>query len=243
MLTKNQIKLIHSLKQKKTRILHQMFVVEGVKVVQEFLNSNYELVEVFSTDTSYSKYNSNFTEVNLKELAKISSFSNPNQVLAIFKIPLPNLVNWSGLVLALDAINDPGNLGTIIRLCDWFGIDDLVCSETTVDCYNSKVVQSSMGSHTRVNITYLDLKTNLVDSITCYGAFMDGVSIYEQELSKTGIIVLGNEANGISKEIESLMKVRLSIPRFGSLKRTESLNVANAAAIILSEFKRNTTEK
>lgn len=243
MLTKNQIKFIHSLNQKKSRSIHQMFVVEGVKVVHEFLNSNYDLVDVFSTDTSYSKYNSNFTEVNLKELAKISSFSNPNQVLAIFKIPLPNLVNWSGLVLALDAINDPGNLGTIIRLCDWFGIDDLVCSETTVDCYNSKVVQSSMGSHTRVNITYLDLKTNLVDSITCYGAFMDGVSIYEQELSKTGIIVLGNEANGISKEIESLMKVRLSIPRFGSLKRTESLNVANAAAIILSEFKRNTTEK
>jgi len=243
MLTKNQIKLIHSLKQKKTRILHQMFVVEGVKVVQEFLNSNYDLVEVFSTDTSYSKFTTSFTEVSSKELSKISSFSSPNKVIAIFKMLAPSLVNWSGLVLALDAINDPGNLGTIIRLCDWFGINDLVCSEDTVDCYNSKVVQSSMGSHTRVNITYLKLEAVLIDSQSCYGTFMDGVSIYDQKLPEIGVIVLGSEANGISKEIEDLMDTRLSIPRFGSLKQTESLNVANAAAIILSEFKRNTIEK
>jgi len=243
MLTKNQIKLIHSLKQKKTRILHQMFVVEGVKVVQEFLNSNYELVEVFSTDTSYSKFTTNFTEVSSKELSTISGFSSPNKVIAIFKMLAPSSVNWSGLVLALDAINDPGNLGTIIRLCDWFGINDLVCSEDTVDCYNFKVVQSSMGSHTRVNITYLKLEAVLVDSQSCYGTFMDGVSIYDQKLPEIGVIVLGNEANGISKEIEDLMDTRLSIPRFGSLKQTESLNVANAAAIILSEFKRNAIEK
>ena len=243
MLTKNQIKLIHSLKQKKTRILHQMFVVEGVKVVQEFLNSNYELVEVFSTDTSYSKFTTNFTEVSSKELSKISGFSSPNKVIAIFKMLAPSSVNWSGLVLALDAINDPGNLGTIIRLCDWFGINDLVCSEDTVDCYNSKVVQSSMGSHTRVNITYLKLEAVLIDSQSCYGTFMDGVSIYDQKLPEIGVIVLGSEANGISKEIEDLMDTRLSIPRFGSLKQTESLNVANAAAIILSEFKRNAIEK
>jgi|TARA_B110000908_G_C10233269_1_gene441797 TrmH family RNA methyltransferase len=219
-----------------------MFVVEGVKVVQEFLNSNYKLVEVFSTDISYSKFSSNFTKVSSKELSKISNFSSPNKVLATFQIPSPSKVNWSGLVLALDAINDPGNLGTIIRLCDWFGIGDLVCSETTVDCYNSKVVQSSMGSHSRVNITYANLEIVLADSKVCYGAFMDGVSIYQEELAETGVIVLGNEANGISKEIEALMDSRLSIPRFGSFKQTESLNVANAAAIILSEFKRNVTE-
>jgi TrmH family RNA methyltransferase len=243
MLTKNQIKLIHSLSQKKFRVQHQMFVVEGVKVVQEFLNSNYKLVEVFSTDISYSKFSSNFTEVSSKELSKISSFSSPNKVLATFKIPPSSPVNWSGLVLALDAINDPGNLGTIIRLCDWFGISDLVCSETTVDCYNSKVVQSSMGSHTRVNITYANLETVLPQSKVCYGTFMDGVSIYDQKLANKGVIVLGNEANGVSKEIEALMDSRISIPRFGGLKQTESLNVANAAAIILSEFKRNPTEK
>ena len=243
MLTKNQIKLIHSLSQKKFRVQHQMFVVEGIKVVQEFLNSNYKLVEVFSTDISYSKFSSNFTEVSSKELSKISSFSSPNKVLATFKIPPSSPVNWSGLVLALDAINDPGNLGTIIRLCDWFGISDLVCSETTVDCYNSKVIQSSMGSHTRVNITYANLETVLPQSKVCYGTFMDGVSIYDQKLANKGVIVLGNEANGVSKEIEALMDSRISIPRFGGLKQTESLNVANAAAIILSEFKRNPTEK
>tara|TARA_B110001450_G_C17582787_1_gene465668 strand:- start:499 stop:1161 length:663 start_codon:yes stop_codon:yes gene_type:complete len=220
-----------------------MFVVEGVKVVQEFLNSNYELVEVFSTDTSYSKFTTNFTEVSSKELSTISGFSSPNKVIAIFKMLVPSSVNWSGLVLALDAINDPGNLGTIIRLCDWFGINDLVCSEDTVDCYNSKVVQSSMGSHTRLNITYLKLEAVLVDSQSCYGTFMDGISIYDQKLPEKGVIVLGNEANGISKEIEDLMDTRLSIPRFGSLKQTESLNVANAAAIVLSEFKRNAIEK
>ena len=242
MLTKSQIKLITSLKQKKFRIQHQLFVVEGVKVVQEFLNSNYELVAIFAVEDRYSQYNQKFTLVDSKELAKISGFSTPNKVLATFKIPSSLTVNWSSLTVALDGINDPGNLGTIIRLCDWFGIEDLVCSEDTVDCYNSKVVQASMGSHTRVNITYVDLKKTLSTVSNCMGTFMDGISIYNQTLPKTGVIVLGNEANGISEDVESLIDLRLSIPRFGKLKQTESLNVANAAAIVLSEFKRNLTE-
>jgi len=242
MLTKSQIKLITSLKQKKFRIQHQLFVVEGVKVVQEFLNSNYELVAIFAVEDRYSQYNQKFTLVDSKELAKISGFSTPNKVLATFKIPSPLTVNWSFLTVALDGINDPGNLGTIIRLCDWFGIEDLVCSEDTVDCYNPKVVQASMGSHTRVDITYVDLKKTLSTVSNCMGTFMDGISIYNQTLPKTGVIVLGNEANGISEDIESLIDLRLSIPRFGKLKQTESLNVANAAAIVLSEFKRNLTE-
>ncbi|MDA9125960.1 RNA methyltransferase [Flavobacteriaceae bacterium] len=242
MLTKSQIKLITSLKQKKFRIQHQLFVVEGVKVVQEFLNSNYELEAIFAVEDRYSQYNQKFTLVDSKELAKISGFSTPNKVLATFKIPSLINVNWSSLTVALDGINDPGNLGTIIRLCDWFGIEDLVCSEDTVDCYNPKVVQASMGSHTRVNITYVDLKKTLSTVSNCMGTFMDGISIYNQTLPKTGVIVLGNEANGISENIESLIDLRLSIPRFGKLKQTESLNVANAAAIVLSEFKRNLTE-
>ena len=134
MLTKSQIKLITSLKQKKFRIQHQLFVVEGVKVVQEFLNSNYELEAIFAVEDRYSQYNQKFTLVDSKELAKISGFSTPNKVLATFKIPSLINVNWSSLTVALDGINDPGNLGTIIRLCDWFGIEDLVCSEDTVDC-------------------------------------------------------------------------------------------------------------
>jgi len=242
MLTKSQIKLITSLKQKKFRIQHQLFVVEGVKVVQEFLNSNYELVAIFAVEDRYSQYNQKFTLVDSKELAKISGFSTPNKVLATFKIPSSLTVNWSSLTVALDGINDPGNLGTIIRLCDWFGIEDLICSEDTVNCYNPKVVQASMGSHTRVNITYVDLKKTLSTVSNCMGTFMDGISIYNQTLPKTGVIVLGNEANGISEDVESLIDLRLSIPRFGKLKQTESLNVANAAAIVLSEFKRNLTE-
>ena len=242
MLTKNQIKLITSLKQKKFRIQHQLFVVEGIKVVHEFLNSNYELDAIFAVDDHFSQYNNKFTKIDSKELSKISGFSSPNKVLAIFKIPAPIVIDWSTLVVALDTINDPGNLGTIIRLCDWFGIENLVCSESTVDCYNPKVVQASMGSHARVNISYVDLKTHLPAASNCMGTFMDGVSIYEQNLPKTGVIVLGNEANWISKGIEALLQTRLSIPRFGKLKQTESLNVANAAAIVLSEFKRKSTE-
>ena len=242
MLTKNQIKLITSLKQKKFRTQHQLFVVEGVKVVEEFLNSDYELHSIYALDDHFSRYNQKFTKIDSIELAKISGFNSPNKVLAIFKIPASIAVDWSSLVVALDAINDPGNLGTIIRLCDWFGIENLVCSESTVDCYNPKVVQASMGSHTRVNISYMDLKTQLLAASNCMGTFMDGVSIYEQNLPKTGVIVLGNEANGISKDIEAMLQTRLSIPRFGKLKQTESLNVANAAAIVLSEFKRKSTE-
>ena len=243
MLTKSQIKLITSLKQKKFRTQHQLFVVEGIKVVEEFLNSDYELDAIFSIDDRFSQYNQKLTKVDSNELAKISGFSTPNKVLATFKIPTPIAVDWSGLVVALDDINDPGNLGTIIRLCDWFGIENVVCSEATVDCYNPKVVQASMGSHTRVNITYVDLKKTLSAASNCMGTFMDGDSIYEQHLPNTGVIVLGNEANGISEDVEALVKTRLSIPRFGTVKQTESLNVANAAAIILSEFKRKSTER
>ena len=242
MLTKNQIKLINSLKQKKFRMQHQLFVVEGLKVVQEFLDSDYELVAIFAVDNHFSQYKQKLTKIDAKELSKISEFTTPNKVVATFRIPSPKAINWSVLVVALDAINDPGNLGTIIRLCDWFGIENLVCSESTVDCYNPKVVQASMGSHTRVNITYTDLNKVLLSTPNCMGTFMDGQSIYEQNLPDTGVIVLGNEANGISDEVEALMNTRLSIPRFGKLKQTESLNVANATAIILSEFKRQLTE-
>lgn len=242
MLTKSQIKLITSLKQKKFRNQHQLFVVEGVKVVEEFLNSDYELEAIFALEDRYSQYNRKFTLVDSKELAKISGFSTPNKVVATFKTPSSLAVNWSSLVVALDGINDPGNLGTIVRLCDWFGIEDLVCSKDTVDCYNPKVVQASMGSHTRVNITYVDLENTLPTVSNCMGTFMDGVSIYDQTLPKSGVIVFGNEAKGISKDVENLIDLRLSIPRFGKLKQTESLNVANAAAIVLSEFKRNLTE-
>ena len=237
-LSKNHIKLITSLSQKKYRQKHKLFVVEGVKVVQEFLNSSYELEIVFSTDTDFSSTNK-FIEVTDQELKKISSLKNPNKVLAIFKIP--NQINpiTDGLILALDSINDPGNLGTIIRLCDWFGIEQLVCSNETVDCFNSKVVQASMGSLTRVVISYLDLKKYLQNaSVPIFIADMDGLNVYKTKLPDSALLVLGNEANGISDEIKQLVTTKITIPRYGAFQQTESLNVATASAILLSEFRR-----
>ena len=244
MLTKNQSKRILSLKQKKQRLKQGLFIVEGPKVVQEFIDSNYELVEIFSINNNYAHFEGKLTIIDEKELKKISSLVTPNTVLAVFKIPTPIEVNANGLILALDELNNPGNLGTIIRLCDWFGIKDLVCSTTTVDCYNSKTVQAAMGSHTRVNIIYLDLELFLEAQSYTMGTFMDAkASIYEMELPSSGVVVLGNEANGISDAIASKLNTRLAIPRFGLLKQTESLNVANAAAIVLSEFKRRSIER
>ena len=237
-LSKNHIKLITSLSQKKYRQKYKLFVVEGVKVVQEFLNSSYELDIVFSSDTDFSSTNK-FIEITDQELKKISSLKNPNKVLAIFKIP--NQINpiMGGLILALDSINDPGNLGTIIRLCDWFGIEQLVCSNETVDCFNSKVVQASMGSLTRVAVSYLDLKKYLQNtSVSIFVADMDGLDVYKTKLPDSAVLVLGNEANGISDEIKQLVTTKITIPRYGAFQQTESLNVATASAILLSEFRR-----
>lgn len=237
-LSKNHIKLITSLSQKKYRQKHKLFVVEGVKVVQEFLNSSYELDILFSSDTNFSSTNK-FIEVTDQELKKISSLKNPNKVLAIFKIP--NQINpiMGGLILVLDSINDPGNLGTIIRLCDWFGIEQLVCSNETVDCFNSKVVQASMGSLTRVAVSYLDLKKYLQNaSVPIFVADMDGLDVYKTKLPDSALLVLGNEANGISDEIKQLVTTKITIPRYGAFQQTESLNVATASAILLSEFRR-----
>ena len=218
--------------------MHKLFIVEGVKVVQEFLNSSYELDIVFSSDTDFSSTDK-FIEVTDQELKKISSLKNPNKVLAIFKIP--NQINpiMGGLILALDSINDPGNLGTIIRLCDWFGIEQLVCSNETVDCFNSKVVQASMGSLTRVAVSYLDLKKYLQNaSVPIFVADMDGLNVYKTKLPDSAVLVLGNEANGISDEIKQLVTTKITIPRYGAFQQTESLNVATASAILLSEFRR-----
>ena len=143
-------------------------------------------------------------------------------------------------MVALDAINDPGNLGTIIRLCDWYGVTQLICSTDTVDCYNQKVVQASMGSLTRIAINYVNLETYLNKThLPTYIADMDGDNVYKTQLPAEGILIMGNEANGVSNKIKTLISNKISIPRFGELQETESLNVATATAILLSEFKRN----
>ena len=237
-LSKNHLKLITSLSQKKYRHKYKLFVVEGMKVVQEFLNSSYELEILFSTESSFS-YLDSFIEVSEQELKKISSLKTPNKVVALFKIPVEKNSNSSGLIVALDAINDPGNLGTIIRLCDWFGIDQLLCSKETVDCYNTKVVQSSMGSLTRVAISYIDLKEYLLSvSIPIFIADMDGDNVYEMKPPTSAVLVMGNEANGISNYIKEIVSTKITIPRYGDSQLTESLNVATATAILLSEFRR-----
>lgn len=242
--SKNQIKLIKSLEQKKGRTQHALFIVEGIKGISEFLNSSYKLRHLYTTKLIFDAPNTLVSEVSELELKKISALKNPNTALAIFEIPEQQTSQNKGLIVALDAIRDPGNLGTIIRLCDWYGIKDLVCSHNTVDCYNTKVVQATMGSLTRVNIQYLDLEAYLeAGESGVFGTFLAGENIYNSDLPTNGIIVLGNEANGISEAIASKVNRKVTIPQFGKTKATESLNVANATAIVLSEFRRRTIEK
>lgn len=239
MLTKNQIKLIASLGQKRHRSKQQLFTVEGKKTVDEFLRSHYTLHHIYALTNDFDCSPEKFSLISEAELKKISALTTPQQMLAVFEIPTPEKVSTEKLILALDAVRDPGNLGTIIRLCDWFGIEHLVCSETTVDCYNPKVVQATMGSLTRVNVSYLNLEGFLKDTnIQKFGAFIDGENVYESTLPEKGVLIMGNEANGISSEIEALIENRVSIPSFSSHQATESLNVATAAAVLLSEFKR-----
>ncbi|OZV69210.1 TrmH family RNA methyltransferase [Winogradskyella aurantia] len=244
MLSKHRIKLIRGLSQKKYRQEFGLFTVEGIKSINEFLTSQFNLDSLYSTAPVFDIVGEQYHQITALELKKISSLKNPNTALALFKIPEVRTPKSNGLILALDDVRDPGNLGTIIRLCDWFGIEDLVCSLNTVDCFNSKVVQASMGSLTRVNVSYLELDSFIKSqSMPVFGTFMEGESIYKTTLPNAGIIILGNEANGISDNIKNLVEKAITIPQFGEKQDTESLNVANATAIILSEFKRRTIER
>jgi TrmH family RNA methyltransferase len=240
-ITKNHLKLITSLNQKKYRIKNNLFIAEGTKVIHEFLNSSLELEQLFCVDDSDYKNVVEKTNISEAVLKKLSSLKTPNNALALFKIPEMKPLLNSGLILALDDVNDPGNLGTIIRLCDWFGVEQLICSKNTVDCYNTKVVQATMGSLTRVSVVYIDLELYLEKSdLPKYATLMNSDSIYKTKLPENAILVMGNEANGISESILKLLNQSVSIPRFGNSQETESLNVATATAILLSEFKRLT---
>ena len=238
MVSKNQIKLITSLQQKKYRTTHGLFIAEGIKVIDELLQSNFELFHLYETESLFQSVSANQKDlISFEDLSKISALASPNNCLAIFKIPNQMQIVDRGLIIALDDIRDPGNLGTIIRMCDWFGIEQLLCSTATVDLYNPKVIQATMGSISRVKVSYTNLAEFInTSSLPIFGTFMNGENIYKESLSKEAVIVLGNEANGISKELEDIIKNRITIPRFGELKQTESLNVASAAAIIMSEF-------
>ena len=236
MITKKQIKYIRGLSLKKNRVKHQLFVVEGKKNIAELLNSDYEVDSLFATNNWINKnLTRNAIKVSNAELERISNQKTPNEVLALVKIKNYPIPSDAGLILMLDDINDPGNMGTIIRMCDWFGVRSIVCSTNTVNSYNPKVVQSAMGSIFRVAITY----TNLSDYIKgvkspIYGAFMDGENVKNISIPKGLHLVMGNEANGITKETSQLTTNKVKIENAG--KRTESLNIAVATSILLHEI-------
>lgn len=248
MVVKSQIKLIKSLGQKKYRAQYGLFVAEGVKLVQELLDSGFTPYRLFLTEGSALLVAEPSAElVTTDMLKRLSGLATPNKALGVFHIPKAVDVDFKDWVVALDEVRDPGNLGTIIRLCDWFGIRHLVCSKHSVDCYNPKVLQATMGSIARVNVVYADLSDFLQKAdTTIYGTFMGGDNLYTVRLPTAGILVMGNEANGISKSIEALVSQKLGIPQFGG-NTAESLNVAMAASIVLSEIRsglgQSTTQK
>ena len=240
MLSKNEYKLITSLTQKKYRQKEGLFIAEGAKLVNEILVSDFEIYKIYATDEFKTNIDASLLSyISQIELKKISQQVSPSEVLGVFKIPNKRSTQSKGVNLVLDGIQDPGNLGTIIRLCDWFGISKLICSEDTVDCFNTKVVQASMGSITRVEIIYTDLLEFLsVTNLPVFYTLLEGKNVYTTTFPSECIFVMGNEANGIRKELKKLPFEPITIPRFGLESNVESLNVAMATAVFLSELKR-----
>jgi TrmH family RNA methyltransferase len=246
MLSKSQISLLTSLQHKKFRREHGFFLVEGYKSVIEFISSGYQVDSIYHTPAIAPKMLNlsrkiNFQEISMKDIEKISTLKTPQDVIGLIKIPIWATLNYNSLKqkfsLVLDSIQDPGNMGTIIRTADWFGITDIICSEDTVDVYNPKVVQATMGSLARVNVHYANLEEVLPQAgLPIFGAMLDGENIYNSNFGTEGLLIMGNEGNGISPAIERLITTKITIPRAG---KAESLNVAIATAILCSEIKRN----
>lgn len=248
MLSKAQKKLIQSLTLKKFRDQTGLFVAEGEKLVHELIHSSFDLVHFFATSeyTALSRHSPKPTYITDVEMKQISQLKTPSSALALVRIPVrdfhPNQVK-NELILALDNIQDPGNLGTIIRLADWFGVRTILCSPHTVDAYNFKTVMSTMGSITRVHIHYLPLQEPLEKFIEMglpiYGTFLEGTVIYQASLSFNGVIVMGNEGKGISPKLQRQISQKLYIPPYpAGATNSESLNVATATGIVLNEFRR-----
>jgi TrmH family RNA methyltransferase len=254
MLSKNKIKFINSIKKKKYRDIQECFFVEGEKLVDELLKSDFQITNLFATNEWISKNESNLslsiplTEISQDELLKISSLSTPNKV---FAIVTQKNVSFSineiktKLSIVLDNINDPGNLGTIIRIADWFGIENIFCSKESVDLFNPKVVQSTMGAIFRTKVHYVDFKTlfnqaNDFEDFNIYGTFLEGENIYKEDLPQRGFIMMGSESHGISDEWKPFINKKLFIPNYPiDFKTSESLNISVATAIVCSEFRRN----
>lgn len=246
MLTKNEIKYIHSLKLKKNRKQNGEFVAEGVKLILDLLKSGMEVKKILTTEASlFDEYHDiTIEEITQKELSRLSNQNNPNKAIALFSIPTNSFsekmleTEW---ILALDGINDPGNLGTIIRTADWFGFKHILCSLDCVDAYNPKVVQASMGSLARVQLHYIELQEKLpafAQKTRILGSFMEGETIEQYAFPKSGILIIGNEANGISDEIASIVHKKISISSSSlAQNKAESLNAAVATAIFCYKIK------
>ena len=242
MLSKSNIKYIQSLTQKKFRDIEQIYIIEGPKMLEEALNHVPELIKSIYRTKSWKPATAvpkTVLDIEIEdfELAKISLLKTPNQVLAVMaqsekkNIELPH----NSLSLALDGIQDPGNLGTIIRIADWFGVKNIICSMDTVDCYNAKVLQSTMGSIFRTHIFYTDLTAYLSETkLPVYGALLNGTALKTVEKPKSGILIIGNESKGISPDIQKLIQHKITIEKYGY---AESLNAAVATGIILSYLK------
>ncbi len=252
MISKNTIKLINSLALKKYRKKENLFLVEGDKLVEEVILSDIEIQELIITP-EFSNYSGiefknavKISHVNHKELKQASLLQHPQNSMAICRIPSQPpfpIKLGQNLSVYLDGIQDPGNLGTIIRICDWYGIEYIFSSQDSVDFYNPKVIQASMGSFNRVKFYDCDFKAvkNLAQNsdTIIYGAFMEGENIYTEELQKSALLVMGNEGNGIRDEVKTMIDKKVSIPNFSNTPtKAESLNVSVATAIICSEFKR-----
>lgn len=253
MLSKNQIKLITSLQKKKYRDTHQLFIAEGDKLVIDLLNSGIIAdYLIYTNDWKNKHLIARFKNINNRiesensQLKKISNLSTPSQVLAVFKMPQISLdknIIQNSLSIVLDDIQDPGNLGTIIRIADWFGIKHIFCSPNTVDLYNPKVIQATMGAIARIKLFYVPLEGLILEyqnpDFPIYGTFLDGEVIYNTSLKNKGFVIMGNEGKGISDSIKNLVSHKLFIPSYPSNQETsESLNVSVATSIICSEFRR-----
>ncbi|MFI3302694.1 MAG: RNA methyltransferase [Rikenellaceae bacterium] len=238
-MTKNDIQFIRSLHDKSGRTEHNLFVAEGAKLISEIQNSGFTIRNIYTTSNSFE----GAEHVSTKEIERISTLKSANNSIAVVEIPHYELnINslQGNLVLALDEVQNPGNLGTIIRLADWFGIHDIVCSPTSADLYNPKVVQATMGAITRVRVHYTPLVPFLEGcNMTIYGTLLSGENIYSHPLQSSGVIVMGNEGRGLSPEVQTLVTEALYIPPFpADGSSSESLNVAIATAIVCSEFRR-----
>ena len=257
MLSKNTIKHINSLKMRKFRLIHKQFIAEGPKLVSEFLESDFVVEQVLGLPGSgimgvpHNYPETGFISITKKELDRISFLKTPNEVMAIVEIPasvpFPSAA-FSDLVLLLDEIKDPGNMGTIIRSADWFGIRHIVCTENSVEVFNPKTVQASMGSLTRVQIHSTDAVSfleNIPKGHPVYGTLLDGENMYGTKLSENGIIIIGNESRGISERLLPFITQPIYFPHFPSTQKAgaESLNASVAMALVCAEFRRQVANR